>query len=70
MDLRMWVQGEENARELSKQGIEVWTPVPEAPTRYFVSNMGRVYSRTHRHDGVIKGTVLPSGYVTPKLVQG
>lgn len=28
MDLRMWVQGKENARELSKQGIEVWTPVP------------------------------------------
>lgn len=41
--MRMWDK-KEDARELSKQGVEVWMPTHLAPTRYFVSNLGRVMS--------------------------
>lgn len=55
MELRMWKRGVEDARQLSAEGVEVWTPAPYSPERYFVSNLGRVASLTRdREPSVLK----------------
>lgn len=41
--MRFW-DGHEDARALALQDVEVWAPVHIAPTRYFVSNLGKIMS--------------------------
>jgi hypothetical protein len=58
----MWKKGEEDAEELSRQGEEVWEPVADCPTRYWVSNLGRVCSDARGRMEILKHTITRAGY--------
>jgi hypothetical protein len=61
--MRKWDESLDDAALLSQEGQEVWTPVEAAPSRYLVSNLGRVYSKVAPGGAqVMKNTVMPSGY--------
>jgi len=53
--MRMW-KPEEDAVELSRSGVEVWTPVEDCPDRYHVSNLGRVLSHAQGRAAIMKNT--------------
>lgn len=59
--MRMWKKEEnEDACELSRNGIEVWSPYPD--TNYLVSNLGRVFNKSTGK--YLEQSVSPMGYKT------
>jgi hypothetical protein len=58
--MRMW-EGED-AVELSREGVEVWAPVADCPERYWVSNLGRVFSNARGRSEFLKHTITTAGY--------
>ena len=64
-----FVNSEDDPIQLAKDGVEVWLPVPFSPTRYYVSNLGRVASRVYANSPprLVGGTQLSSGYLTVSL---
>ena len=67
-ELRPWREGQEDASALAEQGIEVWVPAQPAPSRYQVSNLGRVWSEVRR--GYLAPYRQGSGYVSVTLFFG
>jgi hypothetical protein len=69
--MRMWKPEDEDAEALSRDGVEVWSPVSEAPGRYFVSNLGSVASaaQTRGAPRLMTLTQMPSGYLSVGLVK-
>lgn len=59
--MRMWKK-DEDAVELSRQGVEVWEPVADCPSRYWVSNLGRVCSDARGRMEILKHTLTRAGY--------
>jgi hypothetical protein len=60
--MRLWKKEEEDAVELSRQGVEVWEPVMDCPTRYWVSNLGQVCSDARGRMEILKHTITRAGY--------
>ena len=60
--MRLWMKEEEDAAELSRQGVEVWEPVADCPTRYWVSNLGRVCSDARGRMEILRHTITRAGY--------
>jgi hypothetical protein len=58
--VRLW-KSTEDARELARQGIEVWCISPDA-SHYYVSNLGRV--KRIKDGFILKGGESNSGYVS------
>jgi hypothetical protein len=58
--MRLW--NGEDAGALSREGIEVWTPVSDCPERYWVSNLGRVLSKVRKKEEFLKHTISAAGY--------
>lgn len=58
--MKLWRPYEEDARQLSSQGVEVWAALPEGP--YFISNQGRVYDQ--RKNREVPHRLGSSGYPT------
>jgi hypothetical protein len=61
---------EEDARELARQGIEVWKEIEGCGGRYLVSNLGAVVSRARGNgDKPMKATPSLAGYRTVSIVR-
>jgi len=59
--------GKQDAARLSRQGIEVWTPVPDCSGRYAVSNLGRVARVFTKVPFFLRGTPISKGYLSVGL---
>lgn len=59
--MRMWNRNED-AAELSRQGVEVWEPLADCPERYWVSNLGRVCSNARGRMEMLRLTLTRAGY--------
>ena len=54
----------DDAGEMSEQGEEVWVALPDCPSRYAVSNLGRVASVLHGKVRILRGTPVGKGYLS------
>ncbi len=52
-----------DAGEMSERGEEVWVALPDCPSRYAVSNLGRVASVFHGKVRILRGTPVGKGYL-------